>query len=60
MSSQSDSCLKSSSQLACRERPISKKEDGRGGSGHYSPSQQLRPEQSGSAGNFTVIFIWFR
>lgn len=57
MSSQSDSCLKSSFQLACRERPISKREDGRGGSDCYSPGQQLRPEQSGSAGSFTVIFL---
>ena len=57
MSSQSDSCLKSSSQLACRERPISKREDSRDCSDRYSPGQQLRPEQSGSAGSFTVSFL---
>lgn len=57
MSSQSDSCLKSSSQLACRERLISKRDDGRGGNDRYSPGQQLRPEQSGSAGSFAVSFL---
>lgn len=57
MSSQSVSCLKSSSQLACRERPIFKREDGRGGSDCCSPGQQLRPEWSGSAEIFPVSFL---
>lgn len=57
MSSQSVSCLKSSSQLACRERPIFTREDGRGGSDCCLPGQQFRPEWSGSAGIFPVSFL---
>lgn len=57
MSSQSDSCLISYSQLACRERPISEREYGSGGTDCYSPGQQLRPEQSGAAGSFSVSFL---
>lgn len=56
MSSQSDSCLKSSSQLVCRERPISEKEDGKRGK-DYSLGQQWRLGQCVSAGSFTVSFL---
>lgn len=57
MSSQSDSCLISYSQLACRERPNSEREYGRGGTDCYSPGRQLRPAQSGTAGGLSVSFL---
>lgn len=44
------SCLKSSSQLACRERPISKREDGRGGSVCCSPDSSWGQSEVGQQG----------